>query len=162
MLALDPGLERVGYALVEKDGSRLKPLHYGLITTPRVDISLRLRQIHREVSELVRDYQPDAMAFERLYFASNRTTGMDVAKAIGCLFLIAAEYELPYAEYSPPQVKQSVVGVGSADKKQVQFMVTKLLSLKETPKPDDVADALAIACTHLMRAHPAGVPSAGS
>jgi len=91
------------------------------------------------------------MATERLVFAANKTTAMDVSKALGVILLASSEKGLEWAEYTPPEVKQGVVGVGSADKKQVEFMVTKLLSLPKPPKPDDVADALAVAICHAMR-----------
>jgi crossover junction endodeoxyribonuclease RuvC len=101
--------------------------------------------------ELIDRHQPDALATERLLFTVNKTSGMDVAKALGVILLAGSLRGLPSTEYSPPEVKQSVVGNGAADKKQVAYMVTKLLSLQETPKPDDVCDALAIAITHAFR-----------
>lgn len=151
ILGIDPGLERIGVGLVRKEGSRLTVLHYGLIQTPRILLPDRLRLIHEEVVKLVDLHQPDAIATERLLFTVNKTTAMDVAKALGVVLLACSEKGIPWAEYSPPEVKQSVVGNGSADKKQVQFMVQKLLGLQTAPKPDDVADALAIAITHAMR-----------
>jgi crossover junction endodeoxyribonuclease RuvC len=112
----------------------------------------RLKLVSDGVTEIIKKYQPDAMATERLLFTKNVTTGMDVAKSLGVILLSAADTGIEWTEYSPPQIKQSVVGVGTADKKQVTFMVRKLLSLKEDPKPDDVADALAIAICHAFRA----------
>ncbi|MGV3618557.1 MAG: crossover junction endodeoxyribonuclease RuvC [Fimbriimonas sp.] len=151
ILGIDPGLERVGYGLIRRDGSRLTPVAYGLIQTPRISMPDRVRLIHEEVAKLMDEHRPDCMATERLLFTVNKTTAMDVAKALGVVMLAGSEKGLPWAEYSPPEVKQSVTGQGNADKKQVQFMVTRLLGLAETPKPDDVADALAIAITHAMR-----------
>lgn len=151
ILGIDPGLERVGYGVIKREGSRLTVIDYGLILTPRVAITERLAQIHREVLELIETHRPDAMATERLVFAANKTTAMDVSKALGVILLASSEKGLEWAEYTPPEVKQGVVGVGSADKKQVGFMVTKLLSLPKPPKPDDVADALAVAICHAMR-----------
>lgn len=151
ILGIDPGLERIGVGIVQKEGSRLIVLHYGLIQTPRIPLPDRLRLIHEEVVKLVDLHQPDAIATERLLFTVNKTTAMDVAKALGVVLLACSEKGIPWAEYSPPEVKQSVVGNGAADKKQVQFMVQKLLGLQTAPKPDDVADALAIAITHAMR-----------
>ncbi len=151
ILGIDPGLERVGYGLIRRDGSQLEMLTYGLIQTPRVAITERLAQIHREVLDLIETYRPDAMATERQIFAANKTTAMDVAKALGVVLLASSEKGLEWAEYTPPEIKQAVVGNGAADKKQVEFMVTKLLSLPKPPKPDDVADALAIAICHAMR-----------
>ena len=151
ILGIDPGLERVGYGVIKREGSRLTVIDYGLILTPRVAITERLAQIHREVLALIETHRPDAMATERLVFAANKTTAMDVSKALGVILLASSEKGLEWAEYTPPEVKQGVVGVGSADKKQVEFMVTKLLSLPNPPKPDDVADALAVAICHAMR-----------
>ena len=130
ILGIDPGLERVGYGVIKREGSRLTVIDYGLILTPRVAITERLAQIHREVLALIETHRPDAMATERLVFAANKTTAMDVSKALGVILLASSEKGLEWAEYTPPEVKQGVVGVGSADKKQVEFMVTKLLSLQ--------------------------------
>lgn len=151
ILGIDPGLERVGFGVIRREGSRLTMLECGLIQTPRVAITERLAQIHREVLELIETHRPDAMATERQIFAANKTTAFDVAKALGVILLAGSEKGLEWAEYAPPEVKLSVVGVGSADKKQVEFMVTKLLNLEKPPKPDDVADALAIAICHALR-----------
>jgi crossover junction endodeoxyribonuclease RuvC len=150
ILGIDPGLERVGYGVIRREGSRMIVLDHGLILTPRVAITERLAQIHREVLHLIETHRPDAMATEKQIFAANKTTAFDVAKALGVILLAASEKGLDWAEYSPPQVKLSVVGNGAADKKQVEFMVTKLLSLPKPPKPDDVADALAIAICHAL------------
>jgi crossover junction endodeoxyribonuclease RuvC len=152
ILGIDPGLERVGYGLIEKQGSKLTVIKHGLIHTPRIPLPERLSLIHAQVIELVENDRPDAVATERLLFTVNKTTAMDVAKALGVILLACSERGLEWAEYSPPEVKQSVVGNGAADKKQVQFMVQRLLSLTTVPKPDDVADALAIAITHAFRA----------
>ena len=151
ILGIDPGLERIGFGLILRNGSRLEMIECGLIKTPQIPLPDRLRLIHEEVSALVSRAEPDAMATERLLFSVNKTTAMDVSKALGVVLLGASLAGLPWAEYSPPEVKQAVVGNGSADKKQVQFMVCKLLSLREAPKPDDVTDALAIAICHAFR-----------
>jgi crossover junction endodeoxyribonuclease RuvC len=156
ILGIDPGLERIGYAVVRRTGSQLAALDYGLIHTPRIAVPDRLKLIHDEVLRLVETHQPDALATERLLFTVNKTTAMDVAKALGVVMLAASERGLVWAEYSPPEVKQSVVGVGNADKKQVGFMVTRILGLEKPPKPDDIADALAIAITHAFRSRLAG------
>lgn len=157
ILGIDPGLERVGWAVLDRQGSRMLPVEYGLILTPRIATPLRLHQIYSEVTAIVAKHSPAVLVTERLLFTVNKTTAMDVAKAIGVVQLAAVMAELEFMEYSPPEIKQSVVGVGNADKKQVQFMVTKLLSLRETPKPDDVADALAIAITHALRSRVSGL-----
>ena len=151
ILGIDPGLERVGFGVVVRDGSRLTPVKYGLIQTPRILLPDRLRMVHEQVSELIDELHPDTIATERQLFTVNKTNAMDVAKSLGVVLLATSLKGLPWKEYSPPEIKQSVVGNGNADKKQVQFMVTKLLGLKEPPKPDDVCDALAIAITHAFR-----------
>jgi crossover junction endodeoxyribonuclease RuvC len=151
ILGIDPGLERIGYGFVRREGSRLTPVAFGLIETPRIQLPDRLRIAHEQVSELIDQYKPDSIATERLLFTQNKTTAMDVAKALGVVLLAGSLKGLPWQEYSPPEVKQSVVGNGNADKKQVAFMVTKLLGLEKEPKPDDVCDALAIAITHAFR-----------
>lgn len=155
ILGIDPGFGRVGYGVIRKEGSRLTTLGYGLIETPQIPMPDRIRLVHERVLELIADYNPDAMATERLLFTVNKTTAMDVAKALGGILLACSQKGLQWSEYSPPEVKQSVVGNGSADKKQVQFMVAKILGLPSAPKPDDVADALAIAITHSFRANTA-------
>lgn len=152
ILGIDPGLERVSFGIIEKTGSRMTAIEYGLIQTPRIAISDRLRLIHDEIVQLIEKHQPDGIAMERLIFAANKTTAFDVAKAVGVMLYACAENSREVAEYTPPEIKLSVVGNGAADKRQIQFMVTKLLGLVQTPKPDDVADALAIAITHAMRA----------
>lgn len=151
ILGVDPGLERIGYGVVRREGSRLTVLDYGLIETPRIAVPDRVRIVHERIVALIDEHRPDTMATERLLFAVNKTTAMDVAKSLGVVLLAGSQRGLPWCEYSPPEVKQSVVGQGNADKKQVQFMVTKILSLPSPPKPDDVADALAIAVTHAFR-----------
>jgi crossover junction endodeoxyribonuclease RuvC len=152
ILGIDPGLERIGYGLIRKEGSRLIPVDFGLIQTPRIALPDRLRLVHERTLELIDEGRPDALATERLLFTVNKTTAMDVAKSLGTILLAGSLRGLNCAEYSPPEVKQSVVGNGSADKRQVGFMVTRLLGLEKEPKPDDVADALAIAICHALRA----------
>jgi crossover junction endodeoxyribonuclease RuvC len=151
ILGIDPGLERVGYGVVKREGSSLQSIAYGLIQTPKIALPDRVRLVHESVLEIIDKYSPDALATERLLFTVNKTNAMDVAKSLGVILLAGSLRGIPWFEYSPPEVKQSVVGNGSADKKQVQFMVARLLNLQTTPKPDDVADALAIAITHAFR-----------
>lgn len=151
MLGIDPGLERVGYGVVDRCGSRLEPLDYGLIQTPRIGLADRLLIIHEGVAQLLARHEPQAVAIERLLFSTNKTTAMDVARASGVVLLAAAQRGVPVVELSPPEIKLGVVGHGGAEKRQVQFMVVKLLGLAETPKPDDVADALAVAISALLR-----------
>ena len=151
ILGIDPGLERMGYALVDRVGSKLTAVEYGLIKTPQIKLPDRLLLIEAELSGFLDQFQPEQVATEKLFFAQNKTTALDVSKALGVALLAVGRAGLPWSEYSPPEIKLSIVGNGSADKRQVQFMVTKLLGLRETPKPDDVADALAIAITHALR-----------
>lgn len=151
VLGIDPGLERLGWGVIDKTGSKLTPVAFGVLQTPRVELPSRLRLIEESLQELMGAHQPDCVATERLLFSVNKTTAMDVAKALGVVLLVTARTHLPWREYSPPEVKRAVVGNGAADKKQVQFMVTKLLGLEKPPRPDDVADALAIAICHSMQ-----------
>jgi len=151
ILGIDPGLERIGYGVIRREGSRITPIDYGLIETPRIAIPDRVRIAHEKVVEIIDLHRPGAMATERQLFTVNKTNAMDVAKVLGVILLAASLRGLQWSEYSPPEIKQSVVGNGGADKKQVQFMVTRILALQKTPKPDDVADALAIAITHAFR-----------
>jgi crossover junction endodeoxyribonuclease RuvC len=152
ILGIDPGLERVGYGLIDLDGSRLAVRDFGLIETPQTGLGLRLRLVHEETAKLIGGASPDFVATEKLLFSVNRRTAMDVAKALGVILLAAGQAGLEVAEYSPSEVKQAVVGNGSADKRQVAFMVTRLLRIEKAPKPDDVTDALAIAICHAFRA----------
>ena len=151
ILGIDPGLERIGYGLVRKSGSQLECVSYGLIQTPRILIPDRLMLIYDELSAVIERFQPECVATERQIFAANKTTALDVAKALGVILYCTSRHALPWAEYTPPEIKKSVVGVGNADKKQVTFMVRRMLSLQSDPKPDDVADALAIAICHAFQ-----------
>jgi crossover junction endodeoxyribonuclease RuvC len=146
VLGFDPGTATTGYGVVEGKGSRLHHIAHGTITTPAGQhFATRLETIYREATELIATYAPDAVAIEKLYFARNVTTGLKVAEARGVLALSAAQAHLPIGEFSPLEVKSAVVGYGKADKRQVQEMIKVLLNLDALPKPDDAADALAIA-----------------
>jgi len=158
ILGVDPGLERIGYGVVHRHGSKLTCLDFGLIETPRIALPDRIRIVHDEILKIIDKHNPDAMATERLLFTVNKTTAMDVAKSLGVVLLASSVRGITWTEYSPPEVKQSVVGNGNADKKQVQFMIARILGLEKAPKPDDVADALAIAVTHAFRSRIDGVP----
>lgn len=151
ILGIDPGLERMGYGLVDRIGSKVTPVAYGLIETPRIKLPDRLVLIHEQLSTLIAEHKPDQVATERLLFAMNKTSALDVSKALGVALMVCGKQGLPWVEYTPPEIKLSIVGTGRADKKQVEFMVVKLLNLAKAPKPDDVADALAIALTHALR-----------
>jgi len=152
ILGIDPGLERVGYGVIQKDGSKMTLLQCGLIQTPRIDLALRLRQIHEEVKKIVELHQPDVLSIEKLIFAANKTTAFDVSKAIGVILLAASEMQIPWQEFTPPEIKLAICGHGQADKKQIQYMVCKILGLAKAPQPDDVSDAVAVAICAGFRA----------
>ena len=146
ILGIDPGLAIVGYGVIRREGSKLLPLDYGVMeTSPDQSTPYRLERLYRGMEELLRRYKPDAVAFEELFFYNNVTTAIAVSHARGVLVLAAQQKNIPLYEYTPMQIKQAAVGYGHADKKQVQYMVRVLLGLKEIPKPDDAADALACA-----------------
>ena len=149
ILGIDPGLATVGWGVISTDGTRHKALAYGSLITPAgVALEDRLLQISNETDAILEKYRPDAMAVEELFFNTNITTGIRVAEARGVTLLCGRKHSVPIYEYTPLQVKQAVVGYGRAEKHQVISMVTMLLGLREPPKPDDTADALAIAICH--------------
>ena len=149
ILGIDPGLAIVGWGVVEHNGGRIRPVAYGAIRTPaHTDIGVRLQMIYADMKTITTKYRPEEMAIEELFFTKNITTGISVAEARGVILLSAAQHALPFFEYTPMQVKQAVVGYGNAEKRQVIAMVTSLLNLPESPKPDDTADAVAIALCH--------------
>ena len=149
ILGIDPGVAIVGFGVIEYSGSKFRTLDYGVIRTPaHTDTEKRLASIYRELKEIIEKYHPDAMAVEELFFTNNITTGIRVAEARGVILLSAERAGVPIFEYTPPQVKQAVVGYGKAEKSQVISMVTMLLGLSKPPRPDDTADALAIAICH--------------
>ncbi|MFZ5640040.1 MAG: crossover junction endodeoxyribonuclease RuvC [Bacillota bacterium] len=156
VLGIDPGTAITGYGLIEARGNKLKVVDYACIRTPaNMPLAHRLQVIHGGVSDLVRQYNPAHLAIEELFFNKNTRTALSVGHARGVIMLAAANAGLEVFEYTPLQVKQAVVGYGRADKAQIQFMVKTLLCLAEIPKPDDVADALAIAIchTHFFNSH---------
>lgn len=149
ILGIDPGLAIVGWGVIEADRGRMRPLAYGAITTPaHTDIEARLLMIQNDMEALINKYKPDEMAIEELFFTNNITTGIAVAEARGVILCTAHKLGVKISEYTPLQVKSAVVGYGKAEKHQVIAMVTSLLKLKAPPKPDDTADALAIAICH--------------
>lgn len=154
ILGIDPGLAIIGWGVIRHEGVRFQTLGYGSINTPAgMQTEERLSLIYDGMNQLIGKYHPDEMAVEELFFNTNITTGIRVAEARGVILLCGQQNGLRMAEYTPLQVKQAVVGFGRAEKKQVITMVTKLLGLPKPPKPDDTADALAIAICH---AHSAG------
>lgn len=149
ILGIDPGYAIVGWGVVDADRGRLTPVDYGAITTQaRTLFESRLVSVYDEMLALIERTRPDAMAIETLFYTTNPKTVIYVAEARGVILLAATKLGVPVFEYSPMQVKQSVAGYGKAVKKQVQEMTRRLLKLDEIPKPDDTADALAMAICH--------------
>lgn len=149
ILGIDPGIAIVGWGVVEYSGSRFRTLGYGSIETPAgMATEQRLSLIYDGIKQLIETYHPEHMAVEELFFNTNQTTGIRVAEARGVIIMCAYRMGVKIFEYTPLQVKQSVVGYGRAEKKQVITMVTMFLGLQKPPKPDDTADALAIAVCH--------------
>lgn len=153
ILGIDPGVAIVGFGLIESDRGTLRMLQYGAITTPAgLPLAARLAQINRDIEELIGTFRPDEISVEELFFSKNITTGIAVAHARGVILCAAEKKKIPIYEYTPMQVKQAVVGYGLADKKQVMDMTRRLLKLNSVPRPDDAADALAIALCHARSA----------
>ncbi|MGN0556473.1 MAG: crossover junction endodeoxyribonuclease RuvC [Acutalibacteraceae bacterium] len=154
IMGLDPGYAIVGYGIVSYEANRFKALDFGAVTTDKdTDFSERLKQIYDGVTYLLQKWKPCAMSVEKLFFNTNTTTAIGVAQARGVCLLSAYENKAELFEYTPLQVKQAVTGYGRADKRQMQEMTRMLLGLDSVPKPDDTADALAMAICH---AHSAG------
>lgn len=150
VLGIDPGTATTGFGLVESISNRMKLIHYGTITTEATaEMSQRLCQISEQIDELIKVYKPDVAAVEQIYYFKNAKTVITVAQSRGVIIMTAARAGLEIAEYTPLQVKQSVVGYGKAEKKQVQIMVKSLLKMETLPRPDDAADALAVAISHI-------------
>ncbi len=149
ILGIDPGYAIVGYGVLDYDGYRFTPVTFGAITTKAgTGFPERLKTIFDDMNTVLSVYKPAAVSVERLYFTNNLKTGIDVAQARGVILLAAENFGVPIFEYTPLQVKQSVVGYGKAEKAQVMEMTKKILGLPAVPKPDDTADALAIAICH--------------
>ena len=149
ILGIDPGLAIVGWGVIEYQNAKIIPIAYGAIRTPKdTPTEDRLSMIYDGMKQLIERYHPEEMSIEELFFTNNITTGIRVAEARGICLLAAKQANIPLQEYTPMQIKQAVVGYGKAEKMQVIAMVTSLLGLKEPPKPDDTADALAIAICH--------------
>ena len=149
VLGIDPGYAIVGCGVVEYRDNKFRMLEYGaILTQAHTPFNIRLEKIYREADELMKKYPFDAVAMEKLFFNTNQKTAIDVAQARGVLALAAQLNGIPIFEYTPLQVKQSVVGYGRAEKKQVQEMTRIMLNLEKIPKPDDAADALAMAICH--------------
>ena len=149
VLGIDPGYAIVGWGVVRYERGRFAPLDYGAVLTPAgMDFSRRLEIIYDELLALIDRAKPDALAVEKLYFKNNQKTAIDVSQARGVILLAAKKRGVPLYEYTPLQVKSAVTGYGQAEKPQVMEMTRRLLCLQQIPKPDDVADALAMAICH--------------
>ena len=149
ILGIDPGYGITGFGVLEAQRSQYQLLQYGAITTPAgVDFPIRLEMIYNDMVQLLQVAKPDAVAIEELFFGQNVTTGIGVAQSRGVILLAVQQAHVPVFQYKPMQVKQSVVGYGNATKHQVQDMTRRILHLEKIPKPDDAADAIAIALCH--------------
>ncbi|HUT15610.1 MAG TPA: crossover junction endodeoxyribonuclease RuvC [Anaerolineae bacterium] len=149
VLGIDPGTAITGYGIVRYDGDTLEPVTYGVITTSTGSpLALRLRHLHRELQELIEGYHPTEASVEELFFARNARSALAVGHARGVILFALADAGLPVHEYTPLQVKQAITGYGRATKEQMQKMVRVLLDLETIPRPDDAADALAVAICH--------------
>lgn len=149
ILGIDPGIAIVGYGVVDKEGNRYKTIAYDSVTTKaHTPLEDRLEKVYNGVCEIIKKYKPDAMSIEELFFNNNAKTALTVGQARGVIILAAVQNHIPVYEYTPLQVKQALTGYGRASKTQIQQMMKSMLGLTEIPKPDDVADALAIAVCH--------------
>jgi len=146
ILGIDPGFARTGYGIIEEKNKNLRMLDYGCLSTPAgLIFEKRLKKIREGLTDLIKKYKPDVCAVEKIFFCKNTKTAIDVGQARGVVILTAAEKNLKIREFTPLQVKQFITGYGKAEKGQIQKMIKILLGLKEIPKPDDAADALALA-----------------
>lgn len=146
VLGIDPGTAALGYGIVEATGSRLREVHHGcLVTSPDSGLPERLLAVHQVMDELIESYSPAVIAVERLFFSRNVQTALGVGQARGVVLLAAAQHSVPVVEATPNEVKSAIAGYGAADKEQVQRMVQVVLGMASLPRPDDAADALAIA-----------------
>ena len=153
ILGIDPGVAIVGFGVIDVDLGRQQLVQYGAINTEAgLPLATRLVQIGRDLEQLIELFEPDEIAIEELFFSKNITTGIAVAHGRGVILYTAEKKQIPIYEYTPMQVKQAVVGYGLAEKKQVMDMVRRLLKLKAVPRPDDAADALAVAICHARSA----------
>ena len=149
ILGLDPGIATIGFGVIETGGNKQKLINCGVITTPaHTPLSARLEQIYNDMCDLIDLFKPDAASVEELFFNTNITTGISVAHGRGVILLACQKAGVKIYEYTPLQVKQAVVGYGRADKRQVMDMVKRICGLPAPPKPDDAADAVALALCH--------------
>ena len=152
VLGIDPGLATLGWGVLKNDRGRFETIDYGVVLTPKEEsLPVRLAMLEEGVNKLIDKYHPDEIALEELFFNNNITTGINVAQARGVILLTCVKKCGRLYEYTPLQIKQALTGYGRADKKQMQIMVKTLLRLDNIPKPDDAADALAVALTHCQQ-----------
>lgn len=148
-MGIDPGIATVGFGVIEAEANKIKPIRYGVISTPAgLRLALRLQQIYRDMCQLIDTFHPDAISVEELFFNTNITTGIAVAHGRGVILCAAERCGIPLYEYTPSQVKLAVTGYGKAEKRQVMDMTRRLLKLSAVPRPDDAADALGLALCH--------------
>lgn len=149
ILGIDPGIARVGWGVVETENSKLKTRNYGCFeTSAKQNIQERLFAIHTKMIRIIESYKPDVLVVEELFFNTNAKTALIVGQARGVILLAGGQHNIPIAVYTPLQVKMALTGYGRAEKQQVGSMIKAILKLDEVPKPDDTADALAVALTH--------------
>jgi len=150
VLGIDPGTAIVGFGIIDYKDKKFDLIDYGCIYTDKdMEMPKRIMKIYEDLDILIKKYKPDFVAIEELFYFKNNKTVISVSQARGVMLLCAQQHEIPISEYTPLQVKIGITGYGRAEKKQVQIMVQKLLNLREIPKPDDAADAIAIAITHI-------------
>lgn len=149
IVGIDPGIARVGWGVIDEKNNKVVPVNFGCFETPKTDkIEVRLLSIYTFLSQIFEEYNPDALSIEELFFNKNVSTALIVGQARGVVLLAAAKHTIPLTSFTPLQVKMALTGYGRAEKSQIGHMVKTLLYLKSIPKPDDTADALAIAITH--------------
>lgn len=149
IIGIDPGYAIVGFGVIEYVNSRFTVVNYGAVTTPAgINFNRRLEIIYRDICQVLDTFKPESLAIEKLYFQNNQKTAIDVAEARGVILLAAVQRHIEIYEYTPLEVKKSITGYGQAVKKQVQEMTKRVLNLPAIPKPDDTADALAMAVCH--------------
>ena len=151
ILGIDPGFATMGYGVITEELRAMQAMEWGCVITKKTDgdASVRLGMIYKGIVRLIEQFRPSEMAIERLFFARNTTSALQVSEARGVILLAAVHHTIPVTEYTPNQVKMAITGSGSADKRQVQEMIARLLILTEIPRPDDAADGLALALCHL-------------
>jgi crossover junction endodeoxyribonuclease RuvC len=149
VIGIDPGIARVGWGVIDTNGSKVVPINFNCFETSKNDpVEIRLLAIYTFLTKLFSEYKPDALSVEELFFNKNVSSALTVGQARGVVLLAAAIHKIPFTSYTPLQVKMAITGYGRAEKSQIGHMVKSLLYLKSIPKPDDTADALAIAITH--------------